>query len=180
MSSERLELDDPQAYRDKLSALLGDQDPLRILAQTPGVLANLVAQRHAEDFRRRPFPDRWTWTPNEVLGHLVDTEWVFGFRVRAILCDECPALAGIDQERWVARQEHNARDPGDHVDAFRFLRRANLTLWKRLTPGDMNRVGQHAERGEESLATMLMMEAGHDLSHVDQLQRYLAVIDGTG
>jgi hypothetical protein len=35
----------------------------------------------------------------------------------------------------------------------------------------------HNERGPESLGLMLCMNAGHDLSHIDQLTRYLAAIE---
>jgi hypothetical protein len=36
--------------------------------------------------------------------------------------------------------------------------------------------GRHNERGAESLAVMLRMQAGHDLSHLNQIDRYLCAI----
>ncbi len=38
----------------------------------------------------------------------------------------------------------------------------------------MERLGLRAERGPESLRTMLRMHAGHDLLHLGQITRYLA------
>jgi hypothetical protein len=168
---DRLELTDPAAYAAKLRSQLGERDPLDVLAETPEVLRRLVAGVSPQVMRARPFAGKWT--PNEILGHLLDAEWVFGYRLRAILCDDKPTIIGMDQEKWVARQQHNDREPAELVEAFTALRRQNVALWKRMTPSDLARSGQHNERGEESLATMLVLEAGHDLSHIDQIQRYL-------
>ena len=146
-----------------------------MLAETPGVLANLVAGRSADVLRTRPFADKWT--PLEIIGHLTGIEWVCGYRLRTTLGDDRPTIIGMDQERWVEAQRHNEHDASELLAAFGTLRQLNLALWRRLTPEQLRRVGLHNERGEESLGTMLVVEAGHDLSHIDQLRRYLAAID---
>jgi len=56
---------------------------------------------------------------------------------------------------------------------FRTMRDFNLVFWKRMSPEDLKRAGQHNERGPESLGVMLRMMAGHDLSHLDQFTRYI-------
>jgi hypothetical protein len=45
-----------------------------------------------------------------------------------------------------------------------------------MSPADLQRTGQHNERGPESLAVMLRMLAGHDLSHLDQIARYIRAV----
>lgn len=178
-TSAAVELGNTQAYQDKLQNLLQGRDPLEVLAQTPDVIARLAAGQTPQAMRTRPFPGKWT--PNEIVGHLTDTEWVFGFRARLILCEAEPAILGMDQDLWAAGQRHNEREPADLVEMFRMLRKFNLALWRRMTPRDLERAGRHNERGRETLGLMLRMEAGHDLSHIDQLTRYLqAVKDGAG
>jgi hypothetical protein len=49
-------------------------------------------------------------------------------------------------------------------------------VWKRMSPADLTRAGRHNERGPESLAVMLRMLAGHDLSHLDQIARYIQAV----
>jgi DinB superfamily len=161
-------------YRENLFTLLGDRDPLEVLAQTAASLAEFVRSNPVTALRSRPFADKWT--PNEVIGHLVDSEWVYGYRLRLILCESSPAILGTDQNAWVAGQEHNQREPSELVETFRTLRGLNLTLWKRLSPPDLTRIGQHNERGPESLAVMLRMMAGHDLSHLNQIARYVQAV----
>ena len=62
------------------------------------------------------------------------------------------------------------------VDIFRTMRQINLAVWKRMSPADLKRTGHHNERGPESLAVLLPMLAGHDLSHLDQITRYIQAV----
>src|SRR6516225_7228485 len=94
-----------QTYRDKMFNLLGDRNPLEVLAQTATTLADIVGKHPASLLRTRPFEGKWT--PNEVIGHLTDSEWVYGYRLRLILSQENPAILATDQDSWVARQRHN-------------------------------------------------------------------------
>jgi len=169
-----LSMTDPQAYRENLFNLLGDRNPLEVLAQTASTLTDIVRQHSATVLRTRPFEGKWT--PNEVIGHLADSEWVGGYRLRLILCEDSPAILGMNQELWVAGQQHNEREPSELVETFRTLRELNLALWRRLSPADLKRTGQHNERGPESLALMLRMLAGHDLAHLDQITRYIQAV----
>ena len=165
---------DPEAYRRKMDDLLGDRDPLDMLSETPDRLAHVVNTTPAEAMRARPFPGKWT--PNEIIGHLSDAEWVYGYRLRLILCEDNPPILGMDQDLWVTGQKHNDREPSELLEMFSGMRLFNLGIWRRIAPADMARTGQHNERGPESLAVMLRMNAGHDLSHLDQLNRYLEAI----
>jgi hypothetical protein len=56
------------------------------------------------------------------------------------------------------------------------VRRANLRLVERASPEDMARVGVHLERGEETLAHLVRLYAGHDLLHLRQIDRIRATV----
>ncbi len=165
---------DPEAYRNKLAQLLGERDPLDVLSEMPNRLAHIVNTTPANVMRQRPFVGKWA--PSEIIGHLSDSEWVYGFRIRQVLCEEEAAILAMDQDRWVAVQNHNDREPLELLEMFTGLRLFNLGIWRRIDPSDLRRSGRHDERGTESLDVMLRMCAGHDLSHLDQLDRYLEAI----
>ena len=165
---------DPNAYRRRLAELLGDRDPMTVMSETADTLADIVARHAPAQLRSRPFEGKWT--PNEVIGHLTDSEWTYGYRLRLILSEDEPAIIATDQDRWVTAQRFNEREPAELVAMFRSLRDLNLAAWRNVTPGEMARKGRHNERGEESLGQMFRMLAGHDLNHVDQINRYLEVI----
>ena len=167
-------LSDPEAYRGNLFKLLGDRNPVDVLAQTASTLADVVRKRSATVLRTRPFEGKWT--PNEVIGHLTDSEWVYGYRLRLILCEDNPPVRGTNQDLWVAGQRHNEREPSELVEMFQTMRQLNVALWKRISAADLERTGQHNERGPESLGVMLRMMAGHDLSHLVQIVRCIQAI----
>lgn len=167
-------LDPTAAYRARLAAFLGDQDPLQVLERTPAVVLALVREHGAARLRVRPIADKWT--PLEVLGHLCDCEWVYGYRARLILGEDRPAITAMDQDGWVVRQKHNQREPLELAEAFRALRAQNLGLWRGLSPEELLRTGVHNERGEESLGLLRTLMAGHDLLHLDQMKRLLMAI----
>jgi hypothetical protein len=164
----------PNPYRRRLQELLGNRDPIAVLSETADILADIVDTHTPDQLRTRPFEGKWT--PSEVIGHLTDSEWVYGYRMRLILSEDEPAIIGTAQERWVTAQRFNDQEPAELVATFRSLRALNLAAWKLIPPDEMNRFGKHNERGEESLAQMLSMLAGHDLSHLDQIRRYLEAV----
>ncbi len=172
--SQRLEVTDPAAYRRKLDEKLAGRDPLDVISQTPARLRAIFAAEDDATVCTRPFAAKWT--PLEVLGHLVDAEWTYGWRMRLILGDETPPITPMDQERWVVAQRHNEASAAELLDEFESLRTFNLRWWKQRTTEDLKRHGVHGERGEESLDTIRTMLAGHDESHIDQIERYLAAI----
>jgi hypothetical protein len=171
---------DPATYYARIEqAIVGSGgDPLSILEATGQELERIVEQTPVTTLRKRPHPGKWT--PNEILGHLVDAEVMFAARLRLVLCEDNPTFAGWDQERWVAAQRHNEGEPREHVRAFIALREVNLPVWRSVAPAQLARAGVHSRRGPETLGQMLRITAGHDLLHLDQLRRYVAAARNLG
>jgi hypothetical protein len=65
-------------------------------------------------------------------------------------------------------------DAVEALETFGVLRRSNLRLLSRASPQDLQRVGVHSERGDESVAHMMKLYAGHDLLHLNQIARIKA------
>src|SRR5262249_24642541 len=119
-----LSITNPEAYRENLFKRGGDRNPLDVLSQTASTLSDIVRAHPASVLRARPFEGKWT--PNEIIGHLADGEWVSGFRLRLVLCEENPTILGMNQELWVAGLRHNDREPAELVEMFHALRELNL------------------------------------------------------
>jgi len=167
-----------QAYRGKMFDLLAGRDAIEVLGQTASALADIVARHPTKVLRARPFEGKWT--PNEIIGHLTDSEWVYGYRLRVILCEDDPAILGTKQDLWVASLRHNEREPSELVEIFRTLRALNLDVWRHISTEDLKRSGQHDERGPETLDVMLRLLGGHDLSHLNQITRYIQAVEQQG
>lgn len=154
---------------------LGERDPWEVLTQTSGALEQVVASRGPKPFETQPGPGKWSAA--EVMGHLVDIEFVFGFRIRTILSDDRPSFGGIDQDRWVEQQAWRSVPPAQIARCFRQVREVNLACWQSVPPEAMTRTGRHREAGVDlSLELMLRILAGHDLVHLDQLYAVLDTV----
>ena len=157
------------AYVEAIMRLLGDQDPFAVLAATAERLAAQIRDLSAADLGRPESQDKWSVA--DVLQHLADSELVWAYRLRMTLAEDRPQLAGYDQDEWARRFRYSESTPRDALDLFAVCRRANLKLLNALGSADLDRVGVHSERGEESVRDMLSLYAGHDLVHLRQIDR---------
>jgi uncharacterized damage-inducible protein DinB len=162
----------PSEIAGYVSAVLGlieGRDPLAVLRDTPSSLAATLEQLGPHALHVPEAPGKWS--VNEVLQHLADSELVFGWRIRLVLAHDRPTITGYDQDRWADRLRYAEADPREALERFTLLRRPNLKLLERASAEDLQRVGVHAERGEETLAHIIRLYAGHDLLHLQQIAR---------
>ncbi len=158
-------------YMDAVLNLLGDVEPLEILESTVGWCTDCIEGLTTEQLGAPEAPGKWSIAA--VLQHLADSELVWGYRLRRVTAEERPVLTGYDQDLWADRLGYDQADATQSLALFSALRTGNLRLLARLQPKDLNRVGVHAERGEEPVRHMVRLYAGHDLVHRRQLQRIL-------
>jgi hypothetical protein len=147
-----------------------------VLEATPGALARATDGLTLDQVTRPESPGKWSL--RHVLQHLADSELVWGFRLRMVLAQNRPPLTGYDQDLWAERLGYTESSAADAVDAFTVLRRGNLRLLSHASEADLARVGVHAERGDESVAHMIRLYAGHDLLHLNQIERVRAAVRG--
>ena len=165
---------DPGAYVCHMVALVGDRDPVALLAAGPDRLAEAVAGLGEADARRTPEPGAWSVL--QVLRHVADSEVVYGYRLRLIVAADRPAIPGYDQDAWADSLHYHrgtvADALADHADA----RRVTVRWLRALDDGQWERVGVHSERGEESVRQIATLLAAHDLAHADQVERARAAL----
>ena len=162
----------PQQYTQRFLGYVEGKKALAVQAATANKLARLIKGVPVSRLRKRPTPDKWS--VSETLAHLADTEIVGGFRMRLILGAPGTPIAAFDQDRWVSSGHYDQRNPRQSVEQFRSLREANLALLKSLTPDQWQHHGVHSERGVETIDRIVHMFAGHDLNHLQQIERILA------
>jgi hypothetical protein len=162
------------AYVPAVLGLLGDRDPIAVLRETPSALPRAIAGLPPGQLRQAERAGKWSI--GQVLHHLADSEVVWAWRMRLILAHDRPPLTGYDQDLWAERLHYDQGDPLDALAVFGVLRQANLRLVERASPADLQRVGVHAERGDESLNHLVRLYAGHDLLHLRQVERVRSAI----
>jgi hypothetical protein len=149
--------------------LLGDRNAFDVLREMPAVLASKLDGLSPDQVGRPEASGKWA--VRDVFCHLADSELVWGYRLRMVLAQDRPTLTGYDQDLWAERLHYDRGDVKTALERFGVLRRSNLALLDDASEAELNRVGLHAERGEESLRHMIRLYAGHDLLHLRQLDR---------
>jgi len=161
-----------QQYVQRIQSKLAGQNPIKVQAATAQKLAKLMKRASPAKLRKRPAPDKWS--PAEIIAHLADVEIVIGWRVRSILGAPGTPIQAFDQDAWVTTGHYAKRDTRKSLEQFRALRDTNLALYKTLSPEQWKHHGMHSERGEETLEKIVRMMAGHDVNHLEQIERILA------
>jgi len=160
-----------QQYVQRITAHVKGKQPLAVHAATANKLARLVKGVPPSTLRKRPAADKWS--ASEIVAHLGDAEIVIGFRMRLILGAPGSPIAAYDQDSWVTSGHYEKRDPRKSVEQFGVVREANLALLKSLTAEQWKHYGMHSERGQETIEHIVRMTAGHDMNHLQQIERIL-------
>ncbi len=160
------------AYREAVTALVGQREPLDVLGELPEFLRQKL--RNLDDVRLRKPEVPGKWSVIEVVAHLNDAELVHGYRTRMVVAEREPPLTGYDQDGWALAFGYASADLPTTLAMLTAMRAANLRLWSAFTPAQLARVGHHSERGPESVGLYLRLAAGHDLVHRRQIERILA------
>ena len=146
---------------------LAGRNPVEVMASTSAQLASLV-ERLPEDQLAMRTP-QGKWNAREIVAHLADCELVFSFRLRQTLADDHPTLQPFDQDRWAAR--YAIYDMPSALSLFAALRNWNLLLIHAASEPDRARMVTHPERGTMTFWTIVETMAGHDLNHLQQIER---------
>jgi len=160
-----------QQYTQRIMAHAEGKQPVAVQAATAKKLERSIKGVPPSKLRKRPAADKWS--VSEIVAHLADAEIVIGFRIRLILGAPGTPVAAFDQDAWVTSLHYEKRDPRKSVEQFRVLRDANLALLKSLTPEQWKHYGMHSERGQETIEHIVRMIAGHDINHLQQIERIL-------
>jgi hypothetical protein len=151
-------------------SLVPETDVLAALARQPKELRDIASgvAANRETFRYAP----GKWSIREVLGHIVDTDRVFGYRAFCIGRGEQQPLPGFDQDDYMATSDFDARPLADLAAEFAVVREANLLALRRLKDSDWDRTGTASDH-LVSVRALAFMMAGHVRHHLRILtERY--------
>lgn len=146
---------------------LGDSDPLEVVTTTPERLSRLTSGLGADVCDRPPAPGKWS--VREIIAHLADCEIVFAFRLRQTLSEEHPTIQPFDQGAWAER--YKGYDLPSAMALFTAARSWNLKLLQGVTAAERKLAVTHPERGTMTLWTIVQTMAGHDVNHLNQIER---------
>jgi len=149
-------------------------DGVRILQRTP-VLLNAML---------RGLPDSWTranegpdtWSPFDIVGHLVhgeETDWIA--RARIIL-EHGESRPFEPFDRFAQFEKYGDRTLEELLDLFTDCRRKSLETLQGMSilPDRLELSGTHPAFGRVTLRQLLATWVAHDLSHIAQIARVMS------
>ncbi len=148
---------------------LGKQDAIKVLAATPGRIDAMIKGLTPRQLAKKPKPDKWSI--QEIVTHLTETDMVMCCRARWIAFEAKPTLVPFDQEKWSKGWAREKEPFGETLARLKLLRKSQVRLFKSLPKADFRRTGNHLERGIVTLKEQMETAAGHDLNHLEQIQR---------
>jgi hypothetical protein len=159
-------------YYARYVAQVPDGDILQILRDQLGdTLALLQSVPEARETYRYA---EGKWSLREVVGHVVDSERVFGYRALHMVREPGIQLPAMAQDAWVSASRADARTLDDLCGEWAAVRRANLHFFATLNEEEGARTGV-ASGFQFSVRSFPWIIAGHELWHCYLLRRdYLA------
>ena len=138
-----------------------DDDTAFTLADDAATIARVARTATAAQLRAVKLDE---WSALEVLGHVADMADIFAERVRRIVSEEKPRLAGADQEAIHAERQNDQRDP---MEFAKRIQAAHGEIVQLLAARpNRERIGIHGEWGEVDAAHIAAYQARHAHGHV--------------
>ncbi|MCK5488839.1 MAG: DinB family protein [Gemmatimonadetes bacterium] len=113
------------------------------------------------------------WSVKEVLGHVIDTERIFGARALCFARGEKKPLPPFEQDDYVRSAGFDRRSLASLSDEFEAVRRATETLFEGFDESQWNREGV-ANDVRMTVRAVAYIVAGHAAHHMSVIrERYL-------
>lgn len=165
---------DPSEYNPYFERYIGtvsDGEILEILISQREAFVDFLDTVGEERASLRYAPGKWSI--NQVVGHIVDTERIFGARALAIVRGERAPLPSFEQDEYVEEANFDDRTLASLTAEFESLRRSHLALFGSFDDELWLRRGM-AGGNEVSVRAIAWILAGHLIHHEGVIRdRYL-------
>jgi hypothetical protein len=162
-------------YADYVQRATAKGDVLAALPKQIDELQAVLGKLGDEQARFKFGPAEWSI--KEVVGHLIDVERVFSYRLLRISRNDTTPLPGFEQEDYVREAGFDIHSLSDLLQEFEFLRRANILAISNMTVDVVERRGT-ASGATISARALIYMMVGHVEHHMASLhEKYLPKIN---
>ncbi len=113
------------------------------------ILRRAIAGLSKEDLTAFPVPG--TWSIQQIVLHLMDSDLITTDRMKRIIAEENPTLIGFDESRFASSLFYHEQSVEDAVTIFDLNRRMFTAVLRKLPAAAFERKGTHNERGPITL-----------------------------
>lgn len=112
------------------------------------------------------FPVHGSWSIQQIVIHLMDSDLILADRMKRIIAEDNPALIGFDESRFAKNLHYHDQSVDDAVTIFELNRRNFAKVLHKLSDEAFDRIGTHNERGPLKLSDLLQGAVNHLKHHL--------------
>lgn len=154
-------------YYGKYISLVPEGSIVSILGEQLNDTLSLLRSIPEAQSDKRYAPEKWSI--KELVGHVSDTERIFGYRALRFARNDKTPLSGFDQDEYVRNAAFDKRQLNELAVEFEYTRRLNISLFQHLDSKAWQRTGI-ANDSEASVRALAFIIAGHELHHMKILR----------
>ena len=109
------------------------------------------------------------WSSHEILGHLTDTERIFGYRALCIARGEKQSLPSFDENVYADGAKFSEISFESLLEQYRLVREGSLALFSSFSEETCSQIGT-ANGNAVSARALVWMIAGHEIHHLKILK----------
>ncbi len=132
------------------------------------LLRKATAGMTADQIKARPVAGKMSTL--EVVCHICDFEPVMADRMKRIISHEKPLLIGADENLFFKTLFYHDRDLNEELNLIEATRKQMARILSKLPDEAFSRMGNHAERGLQTLEQFLQTAIRHIPHHVQFIQ----------
>jgi hypothetical protein len=156
----------------KYVQLVPDGDIVSILAGQLDEIQQTLANVSEADALK--IHSAYTWTVKQVIGHVIDSDRVFGHRAHWIARNGGAPLASFDENAFMDAADFNRWPLAELFDELTLVRLGNIALFRNLDEAAWTRQGVVSEN-PASVRAMAYVMAGHAQHHLAILKQRLSL-----
>jgi hypothetical protein len=153
---------DAAAYYFRYINLVPEVDILTLLHTQRDWFGDWIETLSDEQLQFRYASGKWSLA--EMIGHVMDTERVFAYRMLAISRNEQKNLPGFEQDDYVRDSDYNAVSVEDLANEWRAIRSSSLYLARNMNGEMASRTGTANDQPIRASSYPFIM-AGHVIHH---------------
>jgi hypothetical protein len=156
-------IDEYAAFFERYVGLITEPDVIQVLARQKEEMTTLLSGLSESRAGYRYEPGKWSI--REVLGHVIDSERVFGFRAVCIARGEKAPLPGFDENDYAAQSGADEVPFSELLEEFLSLRKSHEAMFRHLPAEAWLRLGT-ANSKPVSVRALAYIIAGHPRHHM--------------
>jgi hypothetical protein len=158
-------------FYERYIARVPDGDVVSTLTTQIGETLELLRSLPASVSTYRYAPDKWS--VNQMVGHVIDSERLFGGRALRFARNDPTPLPGFEQDDYVRASTFDAYPLSELASELEAVRQSTIFLFRHMDEEAWTRRGL-ANNAEVSVRALAYIIAGHELHHREILtSRYL-------